>query len=93
MLTGKATELMVASRAVARLTMAIEVKEARSRHPRLNFSTSSASELDFYISIAAEGDVTDGSIISSVPFVSMSSGLLSLRPAVSPFILCRRTPR
>ena len=33
---------MVASKAQARLTIAIEVKAARSRHPGLNFSISSA---------------------------------------------------
>ena len=43
-LTGKATDMMVASKAQARLTIAMEVKAARSRHPGLNFSTSSEFE-------------------------------------------------
>jgi len=51
-LTGKAIDMMVTSKAVARLTMAIDVKAAKSRHPGLNFSGSSgcvfgfSSELD-----------------------------------------------
>ena len=40
-LTGRATETIVASRAVARLTKAIEMKAAMSRLLGLNFSGSS----------------------------------------------------
>ena len=42
-LTGKATEMIVASRAVARLTMAMEMKAAMSRLLGLNFSGSSGA--------------------------------------------------
>ena len=55
-LTGKATETIVASKAQARLTMAIEVKADRSRHPGLNFSISSEFEFSF----------PNGSVISSI---------------------------
>ncbi len=76
-LTGKATEMMVASKAVARLTTAIEIKAARSRQPGLNFSTS--SEFDF--SISAGFDLADGSTISSIPSGPIRSGLLISEPA------------
>ena len=42
-LTGRAIEMIVASRAVARLTMAIEMKAAMSRLLGLNFSGSSGA--------------------------------------------------
>ena len=75
-LTGKATEMMVASRAVTRLTIAIEVKAARSRHPGLNFSTSS----EFDLSISTAFDLADGLIISSIPSGPISSGSLISEP-------------
>ena len=71
MLTGKATDMMVASNAQARLTIAIEVKAASSRHPGLNFSISSG--LDF-----ADGltlfSVISGSMVSGLDIVSEPAG-------------------
>lgn len=63
-LTGKATDMMVASKAQARLTIAIEVKAASNRHPGLNFSISSG--LDF----------PNGSTLFSVISGSIASDLV-----------------
>ena len=68
-LTGRATEIMVASKAQARLTMAMEVKAARSRHPGLNFSTSS------------EFEVADGSTLFPIVSGSTTSCLVKSEPA------------
>lgn len=74
-LTGKATEMMVASKAQARLTIAIETKAARSRHPGLNFSTSSG------FSISSEVEVASGSILFSILSWSTTSALVVSEPA------------
>ncbi len=68
-LTGKATDMMVASKAQARLTIAMDVKAARSLHPGLNFSTSSEFEFD------------DGSSVFSILSGSITSCLVKSEAA------------
>lgn len=74
-LTGKATEIMVASKAVARLTTAIEVKAARSRHPGLNFSISAGFEL---VVGSMSVSVFSGSIISAFLISEPGDGSVSI---------------
>ena len=54
-LTGSATETIVASRAVARLTIAMEIKAAKSRLLGLNFSRSSGT---ITVSIFSSGAIS-----------------------------------